>query len=397
MGKKRELSEYSRQELYDLVWSTPASKLAPDFGMSDVAIAKRCKKLNVPRPSLGYWTKVAAGQTLPKAALPPTNEETFAKAARNPMPKSLSLPTRTDALHPTASELFSAINNAKLDHYKRAEVHREPNFPEVTVSKSLADRVAKSFHVILGSLEPIGINWRKSQSSYNSGHFRKGNDRLQLSIAEDVIRPDGSRASVFGSEWPHQTGKPSGLVSLALKEAGSYYSSKEIQTWSESKQLPLQELLSQLVGTVRKYFLDAQERRAKEKIEYEKQRIESERHWREYQEKEAIRLQQEKERKHAEAVAAAKKARRTNLIKAAEDWRFCGSLLEFVEECERHWKSQSQPLTPEQLEWLAWAKQTAGTASTFPADFPDPTKDGSFDPNSIPLGGPYPTSRKLDE
>jgi hypothetical protein len=74
-----------------------------------------------------------------------------------------------------------------------------------------------------------------------------------------------------------------------------------------------------------------------------------------------------------------------------------GSLLEFVEQCERHWKIQFEPLTPEQLEWLAWVKETAATASTFPADFPDPTKDGGFDPNSIPLGGPYPKARKLDD
>jgi hypothetical protein len=393
MGKKRELSEYSRQELYDLVWSTPASKLAPDFGISDVAIAKRCKKLNVPRPSLGYWAKVAAGQTPPKSPLPPTNEEVFAKQARNPMPKSLPLPTRADTLHQLASGLLIALNKASLDSYKRAELRSEPNLPEVVVSKALADRVAKAFHVILASLEPLGIHWHKSQSSYNGGHFRKGQDRLQLSIAEDVIRPDGSRNSPPRYEGPRQTGKPVGLLTFSIREPRDY-SAHDIQKWSESKQLPLEELLAQLVGTVRKHFLNAQERRAQAKIEWEKQRIESERRWQEHQKQEAIRLQQEKERKHAEAIAAAKRTRRANLVKAAQDWRFCGSLLEFVEQCERHWKSQSQQLTPEQLEWLAWAKQTAGSASTFPADFPDPTKDGAFDPSSIPLGGPYPTSRK---
>ncbi len=395
MGTKRELSEYSRQELYDLVWSTPASKLAGEFGISDVAIAKRCKKLNVPRPSLGYWAKVAAGQTLPKTPLPPTNEEVFAKQARNPMPKSLPLPTRTAHLHQQASGLLNALNNADLDSYKRARLHDKPEFPEVLVSKNLAERVAKAFHVILASLEPLGINWRKSLSSYNSGHFRKGQDRVQLSIAEDVTRPDGSRTCPPSYEWPRQSGKPAGLLTFSLHTPG--YSGKEIQKWSESNKLPLEELLAQLVGTVRKHFLEAQECRAKEKIEWEKQRIESERRWREHQRQEAIRLQQEKERKHAEAIAAAKKARRANLVKAAQDWRFCGSLLEFVEQCERHWKSQSQQLTPEQLEWLAWAKQTAGTASTFPADFPDPTQDGAFDPSSIPVGGPCPISRKLDE
>jgi len=396
MGKKRELSEYSRQELYDLVWSTPATKLAPVFGISDVAIATRCKRLNVPHPSLGYWAKVEAGQTPPKTPLPPTNEEVFAKAARASLPKSLPFPTKTDPLNPQASGLLDALNKADLDSHKRARLHDKPDFPEVLVSKDLAERVAKAFHVILAGLEPLGINWRKSQSSYKSGHFRKGQDRLQLSITEDVVRSDGSRVSPPAHEWPHQTGKPCGLLTFSIKEPG-YYGREEIKKWSETNKLPLQELLAQLVGAVRKHFLDAQERRAQEKIEWEKQRIESERRWREHEKQEAIRLQEEKERKHAQAIAAAKKTRRTNLVKAAEDWRFCGSLLEFVEQCERHWKSESKQLTPEQLDWLTWAKQAAKTASTFPADFPDPAKDGGFDPSSIPFGGPYPTSRNLGE
>ncbi len=88
--------------------------------------------------------------------------------------------------------------------------------------------------------------------------------------------------------------------------------------------------------------------------------------------------------------------RKANLLKAAQRWRFCGSLFEFVAQCEKHWKSQSEQLTPEQLAWLSWAKQTAGTTSPFPPGYPDPTKDGGFDPNSIPLGGPYPASPELE-
>ncbi len=396
MSTKRSISEYSRQELYDLIWSTPAIKLAAEFGISDVAIAKHCKKKNVPRPSLGYWAKVAAGQTPLKAPLPPTNEELFAKAARDPMPKSLRLPTRTDQLNQAASELLTALNKADLDSFKRTRLQDKAEFPDVTVSKTLAERVAKAWHVIIAALEPLGINWRKAQG-YNNGHFRKGQDRLQLNITEDIIRPDGSRCSPASYEWREKSGKLCALLTFVLKEHGSYYRSKDIQTWSESKQLPLGELLSQLVGTIRQYFLDAQERRAKEKIEAEKRRIESERQWREYQKKEAIRLQKEKEEKHAAALFAAKKARKAKLLKAAERWRLSGSLLQFVEQCERQWKSQSPELTPEQASWLSWAKETAGTVCPPPTQYPDPKTDGGFDPSSIPFGGPYPTSRDLDE
>ncbi len=40
----------SREDLYELVWSKPMTELAQDFGLSDVALAKRCRKLGVPIP-----------------------------------------------------------------------------------------------------------------------------------------------------------------------------------------------------------------------------------------------------------------------------------------------------------------------------------------------------------
>lgn len=52
----------TRQDLYELVWSKPLVELAKDFSLSDVALAKRCRKLAVPVPGRGYWARVAAGQ-----------------------------------------------------------------------------------------------------------------------------------------------------------------------------------------------------------------------------------------------------------------------------------------------------------------------------------------------
>jgi len=48
MELTKQLAEMAREQLHARVWSTPVSKLSEEFGRSDVAIAKRCKKLNVP-------------------------------------------------------------------------------------------------------------------------------------------------------------------------------------------------------------------------------------------------------------------------------------------------------------------------------------------------------------
>jgi len=36
--------------------------LAEDFGISDVGLAKRCRRLGIPVPGRGYWARVDAGQ-----------------------------------------------------------------------------------------------------------------------------------------------------------------------------------------------------------------------------------------------------------------------------------------------------------------------------------------------
>jgi hypothetical protein len=60
----------SREDLYELAWSKPISQLAADFGISDVALAKRCRRLGIPLPGRGYWARVDAGQRPYRPRLP---------------------------------------------------------------------------------------------------------------------------------------------------------------------------------------------------------------------------------------------------------------------------------------------------------------------------------------
>jgi hypothetical protein len=60
----------SREDLYELAWSKPLSELAKDFGISDVGLAKRCKRLGIPVPGRGYWARVDAGQAPYRPKLP---------------------------------------------------------------------------------------------------------------------------------------------------------------------------------------------------------------------------------------------------------------------------------------------------------------------------------------
>ena len=66
----RQNSTWNRQELYERVWQFPLRKLAIEYGISDVGLAKVCRKLEIPLPGLGHWTKIACGHTIERPPLP---------------------------------------------------------------------------------------------------------------------------------------------------------------------------------------------------------------------------------------------------------------------------------------------------------------------------------------
>jgi hypothetical protein len=67
----------TREQLYELVWSEAMSRLCKAIGISDVAIAKHCRKADVPIPERGYWNKLHAGQKVTRTALPPRDLATI--------------------------------------------------------------------------------------------------------------------------------------------------------------------------------------------------------------------------------------------------------------------------------------------------------------------------------
>lgn len=55
----------SREELHRRVWSEPVSRLSQSLGLSDVGLAKACRRHGIPVPPRGYWAKRQAGKAGP--------------------------------------------------------------------------------------------------------------------------------------------------------------------------------------------------------------------------------------------------------------------------------------------------------------------------------------------
>ena len=64
---------FEREALYEEIWSAPVLQVAKRYGISDVGLAKICKKMKIPTPPRGYWAKRSYGMEMkPEPLRPPT-------------------------------------------------------------------------------------------------------------------------------------------------------------------------------------------------------------------------------------------------------------------------------------------------------------------------------------
>jgi len=60
--------------LYEEVWTDPVITVAQRYGLSDVGLAKICRRLKIPLPGRGYWAKLNAGKPTQRTRLPKVDE-----------------------------------------------------------------------------------------------------------------------------------------------------------------------------------------------------------------------------------------------------------------------------------------------------------------------------------
>jgi len=118
--------EIPRKSLYDRVWTTPLVKLAKEFGVSDVGLAKACRRHGIPTPPPGHWAKLAHGKDSPKPPLPawsgsetvkfdderPRQQRVAVRASEFPSLK-VSVAANTNGLAPFARATFLHLSKAK--------------------------------------------------------------------------------------------------------------------------------------------------------------------------------------------------------------------------------------------------------------------------------------------
>jgi len=113
--KRKDRIILQREALYKEVWRMPILQLARKYGISDVALAKICRNMEVPLPPRGHWAKHAYGHAVRRAPLKPLSEKGRAEIA----------------IDKTAEELFEIARKRKTTgqqkHKERQRIFRLQN------------------------------------------------------------------------------------------------------------------------------------------------------------------------------------------------------------------------------------------------------------------------------
>jgi len=151
-----ERSPISRERLYQEVWAEPIITLSKKYGVSGSYLARICTLLNVPRPSRGYWARVAAWRRVPqRPSLPDPKPGAEIEWARNgqarrapltfekqprknkPQRKRCDLP----ALHPLLEGFLARLNEGRDSIFNPFIRPIKRLLPDIIVSKKTASRV----------------------------------------------------------------------------------------------------------------------------------------------------------------------------------------------------------------------------------------------------------------
>jgi hypothetical protein len=348
---------FSREELYELVWAKPVSKLEQELTVSNWDIKQWCKKLEVPLPPVGHWARIQFGKPVERIPLPPLSPDTekgLVKTETSPEPdlRGSRQVHEPPILFPGEKELSFAVpdrlvNPDKLitaaEHTLRSLVKPNSDFGTVhTELGQLNIRVAPgNINRALRIMDTLVKCWRRRgyRIEFDGRDTLVCRRKVEQRVRLWEITTKRPKETLHGYQLYDPTGK------LAFKM--EYYLGRE---WRDGKQFLEDQILD---------ILNHMEVAARQ----------LEKSWAEQAEKDAAReaaKQPTAVKRDAianeETVAGAgrvrkKKKKFKKLLREAKRWKELKVLDEYL--AEVFYRSEH---TPEFLEWMAWAKQERDAA-----------------------------------
>ena len=348
---------FRRSELYEQVWVEPVRTVARKYGVSDVALAKTCRKLRVPLPGVGHWAKVAAGRKVIRPALPRLPEGASEEIRRTYQRRPEGTEARENRGEPPAETLNVEADDGpsiavpeelpKEPHrfVKSARRHlKEPNewsrdgrmtregrCLDVSVSPALLDRALRIFQGVLVAMEARGWKtdltdagyyderireWIPPEGKPRATRIRVDDEWVYLRVNEKhnlVLRsqepPPGLRGRVL-DRWrelnpPCKRPQLNGLLELFVECEGSTHSIREKAGQQlEEKLAELPQHLRWMAARAKQYRLEVQQRQKKLEEEAQQRQVQEHKKWVERQERERHEAEQREREKHFQELLA---------------------------------------------------------------------------------------------
>jgi hypothetical protein len=286
----------TRAELYEKVWTTPVRTIAKEFGMSDVGLAKICRKHGIPIPPLGYWRKTETGHKVVRPPLSPATNglETLDISVRERLPPELAalaaeppleIAIPSELSHDLVTRTEKLLASGK-ENEKKLVVPKDGTLAHLLVSREQMARALRIMNALFLALEERGhsISWPKEkEAALTLGIDGETVRFCVLEIIESlqhVMTPAEQKHPWRAPKWDYKlTGK------LRFRMDNLPYSAGVRGTWSDGKCQRLEKCIGDFIVGLR--IAAAALKKNRQEIE------ERERRW------EEERKQQEEQRRRA--------------------------------------------------------------------------------------------------
>lgn len=331
----------TRQELFDLIWSEPTAKLAEKFGVSDVAIAKWCKKMEIPKPPRGYWAKQQAGKTVPKQpklkklskngvdsiSITQQNKTRINVAKKEPPVESV--PGSLEDPHKLVKITRNGLHRGKADHRKIVHSKNKHQL-DIQVSRDQIDRACLVFDSLIKTLEqeaiPVSLKEDKNSSATQ---VEIDGFLIEFGIEEKIQRTEKTHKSgrhYWGDDQFDYS--PTGKLSIVIRS----WSYGARSSWNDGKIQRIEDCIPSVVKWMKRLAVLLHEEKLRQ--------LEWERKW-------EIEKQAQRKREIDEYKGKL-------VLDHMRMWKMANDLSSFLDELQA-----KAPDTPGLDEYISWARDYA--------------------------------------
>jgi hypothetical protein len=342
--------QFSRSQLFRMVWESPVLVVAKEIGISDVALSKACRKAGIPLPGRGYWAAAKSGQIAPKPKLPGKKpgqsdlvhfrilKKSFKVAPISPLHSvpPIPIPDRLHKPHRLVMELQTAATKATED--KGVLLLHRAKVLHVRTSRQCLQRSLIVLDVLLKQFESQGyIVQVEGESKETKVMLKEGTVSFRLDERTKQIRPPepervgkkGRQERAYESWRPAYLLKGTGELTL---EFNKYRLAGCRHTWKDRPGLPLETQLHEVLEAIPSWEATLKAARA------------------EAEEQEARYVAEEKRRVEVARAKEVLRRQRALLVENLQAWeraerlrRFVDAVISIAEPCE------------EAGAWVEWA------------------------------------------